>query len=137
MNRMVLVDTTVWIDFFRGTETRQVSQLESLIQERADLCICGLILTEVLQGIGSDAEYRMVRSYLTQLLRLPLEDAHYEAAANIYRTLRKEGVTIRKSIDCLIAAIAIEAGAPILHNDRDFAYIAANFPLQVYADTND
>jgi predicted nucleic acid-binding protein len=137
MSRRVLVDTTVWIDFFRGKETRQVSQLESLIQKRADLCICGLILTEVLQGIGSDAEYHTVRSYLTQLLWLPLEDGQYEAAAQIYRTLRKEGITIRKSIDCLIAAIAIDARVAILHNDRDFDDIAAHFPLQVYSEIND
>jgi predicted nucleic acid-binding protein len=128
---MMLVDTTVWIDFFKGNSTPQVEKLESLIENDEDLCLCGVILTEVLQGIRSDSEYRRTKSLLEELIFLPMRHDTFVHAAELYRNLRKKGVTIRKPIDCMIASVAIEQSVSLLHNDRDFDYIAKNSKMKV------
>ncbi len=131
---MILVDTTVWIDLFSNKETSQVKKLENLILQQEDLCTCGVIMTEVLQGIRSDQECRKTISVLTDLLYLPMDQSVYIQASNIFRTLRKKGITIRKTIDCMIAAICLEHNSQLLHNDRDFAFVADSFPLQIAND---
>ena len=128
---MVLVDTTVWVDLFLGRETPFVSQLQTLISDGEDLCTCGLIMTEVLQGISNDAEYRKTLTVLSELLYLPMERSMFIDASKIYRDLRKKGITIRKTIDCMIASICLKHGVQLLHNDRDFTFIADVLPLQV------
>ncbi len=128
---MVMVDTTVWIDFFKGDPTSQVEKLETLIENNDDLCICGVILTEVLQGIRSDAEFRRTKGLLEALIFLPMNHDTFVHAADLYRKLRKKGVTIRKPVDCMIASVAIENGVPLLHNDRYFDHIAKNSKLKV------
>lgn len=128
---MMLVDTSVWIDFFAARNTAQVELLESTIDQRVDLCLCGVILTEVLQGIRDDKQYMQTESVLSNLIYLPMDQSTFLLAANIYRTLRSRGITIRNSVDCTIAAVCIEHKADLLHNDRDFDYIADVFGLQV------
>jgi len=128
---MMLVDTSVWIDFFAARNTAQVELLESTIDQRVDLCLCGVILTEVLQGIRDDKQYMQTESVLSNLIYLPMDQSTFLLAANIYRTLRSRGITIRNSVDCMIAAVCIEHKADLLHNDRDFDYIADVFGLQV------
>lgn len=128
---MMLVDTSVWIDFFAARNTAQVALLESTIDQRVDLCLCGVILTEVLQGIRDDKQYMQSESVLSNLIYLPMDQSTFLLAANIYRTLRSRGITIRNSVDCMIAAVCIEHKADLLHNDRDFDYIADVFGLQV------
>ncbi len=128
---MMLVDTSVWIDFFAARNTAQVELLESTIDQRVDLCLCGVILTEVLQGIRDDKQYMQTESVLSNLIYLPMDQSTFPLAANIYRTLRSRGITIRNSVDCMIAAVCIEHKADLLHNDRDFDYIADVFGLQV------
>lgn len=128
---MMLVDTSVWIDFFAARNTAQVELLESTIDQRVDLCLCGVILTEVLQGIRDDKQYMQSESVLSNLIYLPMDQSTFLLAANIYRTLRSRGITIRNSVDCMIAAVCIEHKADLLHNDRDFDYIADVFGLQV------
>jgi predicted nucleic acid-binding protein len=120
---MVLIDTTVWIDFFRGNDTPQVDVLEKLIAEEADICTCGIIMMEVLQGIRSDTDYKTTRSHFNTLIYLPADRNTFISGARIYRTLRQKGITIRKPVDCLIASIALENDVPLLHNDRDFDQI--------------
>ena len=127
----MLVDTSVWIDFFAARNTAQVALLESTIDQRVDLCLCGVILTEVLQGIRDDKQYMQTESVLSNLIYLPMDQSTFPLAANIYRTLRSRGITIRNSVDCMIAAVCIEHKADLLHNDRDFDYIADVFGLQV------
>jgi len=126
---MTLVDTTVWIDIFSGRNTAQVAMLESLIDKREDICLCGVILTEVLQGIRNDKEYKKTKSVLSDLIFFPMTYETFLLAANIYRTLRVKGVTIRNSVDCMIAAVCIENNVRLLHNDRDFDLIAQHFDL--------
>lgn len=127
---MLLVDTSVWIDFFTGQATSQVSFLDSCLAEREDVCICGVILTEVLQGIRHPRDYRKVRGLFDSLVYLPMSKETYLQAAEIYRGLRRRGLTVRKPIDCMIAAVAIEHTIPLLHNDRDFQPIEKHFKLK-------
>ncbi len=126
---MTLVDTTVWIDIFSGRNTAQVAMLESLIDKREDICLCGVILTEVLQGIRNDKEHKRTKSVLSDLIFFPMTYETFLLAANIYRTLRVKGVTIRNSVDCMIASVCIENNVRLLHNDRDFDLIAQHFDL--------
>jgi predicted nucleic acid-binding protein len=128
---VILVDTSVWIDFFTGRDLPHVATLEHLILENEDLALCGIILTEILQGIADDTTHRRVRRYLRPLLMLPTPDTVFVRAADIYRKLRKTGITIRKTNDCIIAATALEHHGQLLHNDKDFTPIAKHFPLKV------
>jgi len=128
---VILVDTSVWIDFFAGRDQSHVEKLERLIFEDEDIALCGIIVTEILQGIADDTAYRRVRRHLSPLIMLPMPDTVFVEAANIYRKLRKKGITIRKSNDCIIAATALEHSCALLHNDRDFLPISENFRLRV------
>ena len=125
----VLVDTTIWIDFFRGTSSLKVALLEDLIEKRADICCCGFILTEVRQGIREEKELVATKRLFDGLIYLPGDRSTFELAATIYRELRRKGSTIRNSIDCLIAAIVVQNGVAFLENDRDFHYIDQHYPL--------
>ncbi|MCJ8500348.1 type II toxin-antitoxin system VapC family toxin [Desulfatitalea alkaliphila] len=127
---MVLVDTTVWIDFFAANRKPHVETLEKLIAEREDICLCGVILTEILQGIRDDAEFRKTKDLMANLVFLPMSHSVFLNSAEIYRALRRKGITIRKSVDCMIAAVAIEHEIPLLHNDKDFIPIEHHFGLK-------
>ena len=127
---MVLVDTTVWIDFFGDQPLPHVAALQRLIEDDEDLCVCGVILAEVLQGIRADADYRRTKDYFESLILMPMRRTTYEMSAELYRSLRKKGITIRKPIDCMIAAVAIEHDLPLLHNDRDFDGISKHSKLK-------
>jgi predicted nucleic acid-binding protein len=127
---MVLVDTTIWIDFFSGIISPQVKTLEKLIEDREDICLCGVILTELLQGIRDDVEFHQTRDLLAKLIFLPMHYSVYLRSAEIYRSLRRKGITIRKSVDCMIAAAAIEHDVPLLHNDKDFVPIEKHCALR-------
>ena len=129
---MVLVDTTVWIDFFAGHSQPHVTALVELIENEADLCLCGVIMAEVLQGIRSDKDYIKTKDYFGDLIFLPMEQATFVRAAEVYRSLRKLGITIRKPVDCMIASVAIENDIRLLHNDRDFDHIAKHSKLRTW-----
>ena len=128
---MILVDTSVWIDFFAGRDLPHVARLEQFILDNEDLALCGIILTEILQGISNDTTYRRVRRDLSPLITLPMPPTVFVRAADIYRKLRKLGITIRKSNDCIIAATALEHHCQLLHNDKDFTPVAKHFSLKV------
>ena len=126
---MVLVDTTVWIDFFSAHPLPHVNALETLIVDKEDICICGVILTETLQGIRRNSEFSRTQDLFDNLIFLPMHYGIFLLAAEIYRNLRRRGITIRKPVDCMIAATAIDNGIPLLHNDKDFIPIEKNFRL--------
>lgn len=128
---MTIVDTTVWIDFFQNKDTPQTEALQRMLHAGEDICICGVILTEVLQGIREDADYKMVASRFEALLFLPMHQRTFVHAAQLYRTLRRRGITIRNAVDCMIAAVAIEHDIPLLHRDRDFGPIAEHCRLKL------
>jgi len=128
---MVLVDTTVWIDFFAGRNEPHVVTLQELIENEEDLSLCGVVLAEVLQGIRSDTDFIKTKEYLGDLIFLPMRQATFLRAAEIYRSIRKKGITIRKPVDCMIASVAIEYDIRLLHNDRDFDHIAKHSKLRI------
>jgi len=130
---MVLVDTTVWIDFFSARSYPHVKALENIILNKEDICLCGVILAEVLQGIKEDSEFNRTRDLLANLLFLPMQYSTFLRSAEIYRNLRRKGITIRKPVDCMIAAVAIENDIPLLHKDKDFIPIEKHFGLKRYS----
>lgn len=117
---MILVDSSVWIDYFRGAATAQTEKLDSLLG-REPLAIGDLILAEVLQGFVSDREFNQARKLLDSLevVELGGKDIAIKAARN-FRALRALGFTVRKTIDTIIATRCIEGGYTLLHSDRDF-----------------
>jgi hypothetical protein len=117
---LILIDSSVWIDYFRGSVTAQTEKLDELLG-RELLAIGDLILTEVLQGFDDDREFETARRMLTAMVVVELggADIAIQAARN-FRALRQLGVTIRKTIDVVIATRCIESGYELLHDDRDF-----------------
>ncbi|EIP97563.1 putative nucleic acid-binding protein [Opitutaceae bacterium TAV1] len=124
-----LVDSTVWTDFLRNKTTPQTERLTELILNRDDLCLCGFVLTEVLQGIRDEKQYVAVKQQFSNLLYLSDDASTFELGATIYRNLRRQGITIRNSIDCLIAATVVQHGVGLLENDRDYEFIDQHYPL--------
>jgi len=127
---MVLVDTTVWIDFFSDRPLPHVKVLEDLLVNREDLCICGIILTEVLQGIRKDSEFLKTKKLFSNLVFLPMRYSTFLKSAEIYRSLRQKGITIRKPVDCMIASVALENEIALLDNDKDFDPIEKYFKMR-------
>ena len=117
---MILVDSSVWIDYFRGAATPQTERLEAALGNEP-LAIGDLILTEVLQGFAVDREYNEARRLMGSLRFVTLggDDVAVEAANN-FRKLRTLGVTVRQTIDTVIATRCIVSGYRLLHDDRDF-----------------
>jgi len=117
---MIVVDTSVWIDYFRGVVTPQSDKLDTILG--VERVITGdLILTEVLQGFASDRDFNRARKLLASVPLIPLvgEGIAFQAAKN-FRKLRTLGITIRKTIDTLIATSCIEKELSLLYSDRDF-----------------
>ena len=125
----VLVDSTVFIDFIGGRETAQVAQLEKCVRAGDEVCYCGFVLTEVLQGIREAKQLVAVKRQFESLTYLEDDRSTFELGATIYRELRRDGITIRNSIDCLIAATVIQHGVSFLEHDRDYKFIDQHFPL--------
>jgi predicted nucleic acid-binding protein len=117
---MILVDTSVWIDYFNGIQNKHTDALDSGIVEGI-VAIGDLIFLEILQGIRGDRDYRMIEQTLSSLERFEMfGKAMPEKCAENYRALRKKGITIRKTTDVIIATFCIEQRMPLLFIDRDF-----------------
>ena len=130
---MILVDTSVWIDFLNGRSTKYRRTLHALIESDEDICLAENILMEILQGIKNDRQHGELKDYLlafSLLMTTPVQS--YLHAADIYRQCRKKGFTIRKPLDCLISAVAIENNAALFHNDADFEKVAKTTGLRLY-----
>ncbi|MGD0868687.1 MAG: PIN domain nuclease [Bryobacteraceae bacterium] len=128
---MILVDSSVWIDYFKGTITPQTEALDRLLGNEP-LAIGDLILTEVLQGFDDERDFNQARKMLTSLTVVELggREIAIQAAKN-FRALRSLGVTVRQTIDTVIATRCIESGYDLLHNDRDFDPFAEHLGLHV------
>ena len=117
---MILVDSSVWIDYFRGTATPEAEKLDELLGTEL-IAIGDLILAEVLQGFDSDRAFEQARRLLASLVIVDLGGpAIALQAAKNFRTLRALGVTVRKTIDTVIATRCIANSLPLLYSDRDF-----------------
>jgi hypothetical protein len=119
-----LIDSSAWIEFLNGSPSATAEQVSRNLGGEADLCTCGLIVTEVLQGLRRDAGLQKVVSLFQELTFLePSGIATYLRAAEVYRELRRRGTTVRSTIDCLIAVLAEEHGCTLLARDRDLELI--------------
>jgi hypothetical protein len=132
---LILVDSSVWIGYFNGTVTAQTEMLDRLLGEQP-LAIGDLILTEVLQGFRNERDFRDARNLLTSLTVVELagQEIAIQAAQN-FRALRRLGVTVRKTVDTVIATRCIESGYDLLHDDRDFDPFAKHLGLRVVTST--
>lgn len=129
---MLLVDSSVWIDVTRSVDTDATRFLA--MREDEELAVTGVIFQEVLQGVNDDDVHDRLRDMLLALLLLePRELSTYEIATQLYRRARNAGLTVRQPTACLIAALALEHGALLVHNDRDFLTLAQVEPsLLIY-----
>ncbi len=127
----VIVDTSVWIDFLNGYSGPHVEKMNSCLTA-AQICTCFPVVHEVLQGIRNDNDYQKTKKYLLDLEILTADSITLAVeSADLYRFLRKKGVTMRSSNDCVIAWFAIMFGVKLLHNDKDFDAIRRYTSLQV------
>lgn len=127
----MLVDTSAWVEFLRGTGSVTNVAVRERIHQHARLVICDPVMMEVLAGGRSEEHVVELRGLLARAELVPTLPTDWDDAAQIYRAGRRQGVTIRRLVDCLIAAIALRVGEPVLHNDVDFDAIARVVPLVV------
>jgi hypothetical protein len=120
---MILVDTSVWVDYFRDMICPETSRLEQAIRE-AEVSTCGMVVTEVLQGLGDTRWRARLQQELTLTIFLPMSFACHVLAAELYVAARARGRTVRNTADCVIAACAIWHEIPLLQRDRDFETLA-------------
>jgi predicted nucleic acid-binding protein len=130
---VIVVDTTVWIDFLAGRGTGFDRHLGELVEHDADIALVDIVYGEILQGIRDEDDYHRTRASLRAhpILR-PEGLPTFEMAAKLYRGARRRGFTIRRSVDCVIAATCIENGVELYHNDRDFDALARVSDLRIY-----
>jgi predicted nucleic acid-binding protein len=130
---LIVVDTSAWVELVRRTESPVHRRLDAAITQREDVAVTEVIVAEVLAGATSEHELVRLRQLLLGFPLLPLHGlaGHMQAAA-LARQCRRAGAALRRGITgCLVAVPAIEAGAPVLHSDRDFDVLARHTPLRV------
>jgi predicted nucleic acid-binding protein len=127
---VILVDSSVWIDYFRGTATAQTEKLDQLLGHQP-LAIGDLMLTEVLQGFAKERDFNAAKKLLTSLRVVELggQEIAIQAARN-FRSLRNLGITVRKTIDTIIATRCIASDYELLHNERDFEPFVTHLGLR-------
>ena len=129
---MVLVDTSIWIDFFSGRETPEVTALVGLLENEETIAFTGAILQELLQGCSGDRDASTLERHFQPFIELFAQRSSYKLAAKIFRDCRRAGHTIRSSVDCLIAACALEQDCVVFHKDRDFDFMKTDCGLKVF-----
>ncbi|MEE7625681.1 PIN domain nuclease [Methylobacter sp. Wu8] len=128
---MIPVDSSVWIDYFNGAETPATQKLDKLLGVQP-VCTGDLILAEVLQGFRQDLDYQAAKTLLSSLpVHAMLGATMALKSAENFRKLRQQGITVRKTIDTMIATYCIEHGLPLLHSDKDFQPFQQFMGLQV------
>ncbi len=130
---MIVVDTSVWIDFFAGRDTAAVASLLDRLDADDDvLALTDVILTEILQGLRSERQVQRVEERLAVFDVLRLEGlADFRRAAALYRSARQRGITIRRTSDCLIASVCVREQVSLLHCDKDFDHLATVTDLRI------
>ena len=129
---MILVDSSVWIDFDRGSDSAPTQRLVELVRNEDDIAVTEPVLMEVLAGARDNHSWTELRRLLTSFGWIPADArADFEAAAHLYRMCRSSGVTPRGLNDCIIASIALRSGVALLTADRDFAAISRIIPLEI------
>lgn len=130
---MIVVDTSVWIDVLAERDSEAALRCVALIEAGQPVALTDVIYTELLQGVRSDREATLLDGHLRcfPILRLGTLD-DFALAAELYRRARSRGVTIRKTLDCMIAAPCVRTNAPLLHADADFDRLASCTDLRIY-----
>lgn len=128
---MILVDSSVWIKFLTNPKSDAGARLRSIIEENNQACVCGSVLQEVIQGIRTDRQYRVVRDSLSRLPFILTNRETYELAASIYRSLRRRGITV-PTVDATLAAVAIQNGLDLYTFDEHFEEIARHTRLSLF-----
>lgn len=128
---MILVDTSALVSFLKGARTAAALYLEEIVVRGEPFALTPLVVQETLQGARDDVEWRRLRSYLLSQEMLLAKDplAAHVRSARLYFECRRRGLTVRSTIDCLIADVALEHRAALLHDDRDFEAIRRVRPL--------
>jgi predicted nucleic acid-binding protein len=127
---VILVDTSAWVEYQRATGSDADRRLQRALEADEPLATTGIVVLELLSGARDEAQAEALRRLLGRCRFLPLEEpSDYEAGAAVYRACRRAGTTVRRLPDCLIAAVAIRTGCPLLHQDADFDGIALHTPL--------
>lgn len=121
----LLVDTSAWIEFLRGTGSPSCAVVRGPLASDAPLLSCDAVVMEVLAGARTDAHLRQLRGLLARTRRITTVESDWETASQLYRLGRSRGLTVRKLVGCLIGAVALRAGAPVLHLDSDFDTLAS------------
>jgi predicted nucleic acid-binding protein len=130
---VIVVDTSVWIDVLGGRRTRKALRCVELIEAGEPVALTDVIFTEVLQGLRSEDEAQLVGRHLRAFPVLRLEGLDdFALAASLYRSARRKGVSIRNTLDCLIAAPCVRTRAPLLHADADFDRLASCSSLRIF-----
>ena len=128
---MLVVDSTVWIDYFNGLENPQTDYLDQIV-DRTPILVGDLILAEVLQGFRDDSDFEEARRALSKYVQVEMVNPEFALqSARNYRLLRRKGITVRKTIDSLIATYCIENEHDLLHNDNDFDGYEKHLRLRV------
>jgi predicted nucleic acid-binding protein len=129
---VILVDTSAWIEFLRGTGSTADERVDSCLASDDSLATTDVVLMEVLAGARDDGHLDQLRGLLARCTFIATQGARdYEDAAGLYRVCRRSGETIRALTDCLIAAVALRADVPVLHADADFEALARHTPLTI------
>jgi predicted nucleic acid-binding protein len=126
---VILIDTSAWVEFLRDTGSAACQRVDVLLDD--EIATCHPIRMEVLAGARDEQHLNNLRGLLARGALLPTEPTDYEDAAALYRACRRRGETVRRLIDCLIAATAIRTSVTLLHSDGDFEILARHTPLQV------
>ncbi len=129
---MVLVDTSVWIDFLQDPDSRHAAALEALILENNRAVTCGIILQEILQGIKDEKNFTLTKDRLFRLPYIDIDKATYLYASSLYRMLRAKGITI-PAVDVTIASLAVRRGIPLYTKDDHFKSIARHAKLKLFS----
>ena len=127
---MILVDTSAWIEFLRDTGSTVCDLVDEMLA--SEIAICDAVRMEVLAGARDESHLLILRRLLARAAVIRTRATDYDDAAALYRRCRRQGETVRRLIDCLIATAAIRAGAPVLHNDADFEALARHTELRTY-----
>ena len=127
---MILVDTSAWVEFLRDTGSRTCEETDRLLE--AGAAVTEPVAMEVLAGARNDQHLRQLRGLLGRAQLLHCTPKDFDTAALLYRTCRGNGATVRRLVDCLIGAVAIRTGSPVLYADRDFNVLARHVGLAVH-----
>jgi len=126
---MILIDSSAWIEFLRDTNSEVCNYVDKLLGK--EIAICDVINMEILAGARDEIHLKKLRNLMSTATILSISSQDYEEAAFLYRTCRRNGKTVRKLVDCLIAAVAIKNDLKVLHSDIDFDLLASETDLQI------